>query len=375
MKFLLKKSICWFKVYAVYLDENKNEVRREKLHFYKKYIEIDANLEKEKFVYFTNGRKRSKYIILSDLYDTLELLYNRKTKKITCYLSISNHTDYGTIRTFRLNDEENLSYRSDKSKIINVWTPSNYDPNKEYGVVFMFDSQNIFHMKKFERYTNNEDPYGGWQVESTFENAIKKYGDEYIIVGIDNADEYRMQELMVSAKSLAFKKEYADKYEISTEDFESATLDDLGNFIINTLYPIIENQYKIKKYNVGICGSSAGGNAALYLGMKYSNIFSFIFTLTPAIGFYTDEALTNFFKSHINEEIPQPEIYFFQGVNCDLEKLLAHLNLNLVQNLLEAGIKKENIVTYIEQDAEHNEDAWRFVVNYFMNIHAQKNQK
>jgi predicted alpha/beta superfamily hydrolase len=181
-----------------------------------------------------------------------------------------------------------------------------------------------------------------------------------------------MQELMVSAKSLAFKKEYADKYEISTEDFESATLDDLGNFIINTLYPIIENQYKIKKYNVGICGSSAGGNAALYLGMKYSNIFSFIFTLTPAIGFYTDEALTKFFKSHVNEEIPQPEIYFFQGVNCDLEKLLAHLNLNLVQNLLEAGIKKENIVTYIEQDAEHNEDAWRFVVNYFMNIHAQK---
>ena len=54
MKFLLKKSICWFKVYAVYLDENKNEVRREKLHFYKKYVEIEANLEKEKFIYFTN---------------------------------------------------------------------------------------------------------------------------------------------------------------------------------------------------------------------------------------------------------------------------------------------------------------------------------
>lgn len=115
--------------------------------------------------------------------------------------------------------------------------------------------------------------------------------------------------------------------------------------------------------------------AWIYLGMKYSNIFSFIFTLTPAIGFYTDESLVKFFKEHINSEIPQPEIYFFQGVNCDLEKLLAHLNTNLVQDLIESGINKENIVTYIEPDAEHNEDAWRFIVNYFMDIHAQKNNK
>lgn len=375
MNITFKKSITWKKIYYITLDKDRKILKKNRLTFNKNITNIEVNLDVEKYIYFTNGKQVSETIILSNLLDVVELIFNHKTRKYTCNLSLSNHDDYGTIRTFKIEDKVNLSFRRDKSKVINIWTPSNYDSTKEYGLIILFDSQNIFDINKFGLYTKRADPFGGWQTEATIENAIKKYGDEYIIVGIDDSDKYRMFELMVGNNSLEPKKEFVDKYGISKKEFKKANVDKFGVFITETLLPLVENEYKIKKYNIGICGSSAGGNAALYLGIKYSNIFRFIFSLTPAIGFYTDESLIEFYKKHLVEDKPQPEVYFFQGVKCDLEKLLFHLNTNLVKDLLKAGLKEENLVSYIEPTAEHNEDAWRYVFNYFMDLHCQKSSK
>lgn len=368
----IKKSISWKKIFFITLDEERKIVRKEKLAFKNRRCEIELDLEKEKFIYFSNEKNKSQIVVLSTLLDEIELFFNHKTRQYTCYLSIKNHEDYGMIRTIKFEDRNNLSFRRNKSKIVNIYTPSSYDTNKEYGVIFIFDSQNIFDINKFGLYTKNADPYGGWQVEATIENVIKKYNDEYIVIGIDDSDQYRMAELMVHNDDLEFKKEFIDNYGITKKDYSRANLDKFGKFIVETVLTYIENNYKIKKYNIGICGSSAGGNASLYLGMKYPNIFRFIFTFTPAIGFYTDESLINFFKKGINQDKPQPEIYYFQGVNGDLEKLLTFLNSNLVTNLIKAGINKENIITYIEPTAEHNEDAWRYAFNYFMELHSKK---
>ena len=62
----------------------------------------------------------------------------------------------------------------------------------------MFDSQNCFDLNKVGNYTSKNDPYGGWQIESSI-------NDEYIVVGIENADKYRSIELTPSKKEVEFK--------------------------------------------------------------------------------------------------------------------------------------------------------------------------
>ena len=367
-----KKNIEWEDVFLITLDKDRQVIRKEKLSLTNNLSTIELNEEKEKFFYFTNGEKESEIIIVSNLIDGVELVYTEKTKRITCNYFIKDHEDYGTITTFKVKDRKNLSFKFNKSKIINIYTPSNYSYEKEYGLIIMFDSQNIFDVKKFGPYTTKEDPYGGWQVEATLENCSKKYNDDYIVVGIEDADKYRMKELMQNEKSVPFKNEYIKELEVKRSYAKNFSLDKFGNFIMDTVLPYIFKHYKIKKYNIGICGSSCGGNASLYLGMKYSNIFRFIFTLTPAIGFYKDEELTKFFESNLDKDLPQPEIYYFQGLHCDLEKLLAKSNKDLISDLEKAGIDKENIVYYEEPTADHNENPWRYVFNYFMDLHAKK---
>ena len=273
----IKKSISWRKISFITLDNERKIIRKERIHFKKNLSQIEVDLNQEKFIYFSNDKNESQIVILSNLLDQIELLFNHKTRKYTCYLSLENHDDYGTIRTIKFEDRENLSFRRNKSKMVNIWTPSNYDESKEYGVIFMFDSQNIFDVNKFGLYTNKADPYGGWQVEAALENASKKYGDDYIVVGIDDSDNYRMFELMVNKNSLDFIEDFVDKYGVTRRDYMKANVDKFGKFITETVLTYVEKNYKIKKYNIGICGSSAGGNASLYLGMKYPNIFRFIF--------------------------------------------------------------------------------------------------
>ena len=367
-----KKSISWSEIFFVTLGNERQMVRRQRLHFKNKQTSFEVDLEDEKYIYFTNGKTDSEIVVLSKLIDELELIFNHKTRRYTINYSIKNHDDYGTIRTIKFKDDINLKFRRGHSKIVNIWTPSNYDENKEYGVIFMFDSQNIFDVKKFGEYTKRNDPYGGWQVESALEKCSQKYGDDYIVVGIDDSDKYRMLELMENDTNVDYKKEVLEHIDIPLNQLKKASLDSYGLFILNTLLPYLETNYKIKKYNIGICGSSAGGNASLYLGLKHPDVFRFVFTLTPAFGFYTDESLVEYFKARITKDSPQPEIYYFQGLNCDLEKLLAATNKNLLEDLTEIGISKENIVYYLEVTADHNEDPWRYVFNYFLDLHAQK---
>lgn len=369
MKITIEKKISWKTIYCVVLNDEKEIVRKEKLHWKNNLTDLEFDETNEKFIYFTNGNKNTEIIALSPLLSKLEILYNHKTRKYTCWFSIVNHDDYGTIRSLKIRDEDNLHFRRDKSKIINIWTPSDFNKDEEYGLILFFDSQNIFDIQKFGEYTKKYDPYGGWQIESTLENVSKLYNKKYIIVGIDNSDKYRMHELMDNAENLKPRDEILKSdLGLPAKFFKKANIKSFGNFIVDTVLPLVFEMYKIKKDDVGICGSSAGGMASLYLGLKYSNIFSSIFTFTPAIGLYTDESTTAFYKEFLQKDFPQPEIFFFQGVNGDLEKMLFLANFNLIKNLISAGYDPKLIHSYIENSAEHNEDAWRFAFNYLMDL-------
>ena len=178
------------------LDENYKEIRIEKSNSF------NLDLNNECFLYFDILDKKSEIIRISNLLTSLEVNYYDDKEKLEVNIDSDN---YGEVKVVKLKDEKNLLFREDKEKVINILLPFNYDKNKKYGLIIMFDSQNIYDLNKVGKYTSLNDPYGGWQVDSTLSIVKEKYHKEYIVVGIEDADKYRATELTPSSKIYEFK--------------------------------------------------------------------------------------------------------------------------------------------------------------------------
>lgn len=356
MQLIINNKLSFKNTFIVTLDKNYSVVRERKIEKGKQTIDID--LENEKFLYYTNKRTKSEVIILSNNLNTLDLLYCKETKNYKFDLQIENCNKYGKVFNFTLKDEKNLFYRKDKSKNVNIYVPSSYDGSKPYKLLVMFDSQNIYHKEKVGNYTDKNDPYGSWQVET----SLKYRYDNYIVVGIENADEYRESELSFNDEEL--KKPLGIK--------TGLYLDNLDDFINETLLPFVKSKFDVLLTNLGICGASCGGLASLYVGLKNLEKYDFIFSFTAALGILGKDGVEKVFNKYNFNNVNLPYVFLFQGLADDLEKMLHSGNQYIKENMVKRGYHEKLIDEYIEKDAKHNEDAWRYAFNYalekFMDI-------
>lgn len=363
MQIEIIKNLGWQNVYLKLINHNRKS-KLQKLPFENKKAIVDIDLDKYQYIAFTDKRMhQTEIIILSENLSQIELKYNRKIKKYVANLYVKDISNYGLVETFILTDDKNLSYKEHHFKTINILKPNNYDENKKYGMLIMFDSQNIFDKKKVGNYTKLNDPYGGWQVEASLSQIKKLYPhEEYIVVGIECADRYREYELS-PGNSFGNLNGNIDL----NDDFISiGYLDMLDDFINETLIPFIKKNYSIDETRLGISGSSAGGTACHYVGLKNFQKYRFILCFTPASGLFEDMAWNNFYekldlKNNINN---LPFFYYYQGKKGWLEKLLYQGNINLVESLISNGYPNEKLCIYIEPKAEHNEISWRYGFNY-----------
>lgn len=361
MQLEIIKHMGWRKTYLKLIDKNRRSSLKE-LSFNNEKTIVEIDLNTYKYISFTDKKHQTEIIILSENLSQIELKYNRKIKKYVANLMVNNVRNYGVVETFTLKDEINLFYREKNTKKINLLIPANYNKNKKYGLIIMFDSQNIFDKAKVGNYTKRNDPYGGWQIETTLAQLKSKYpNEEYLVCGIECADLYRELELSMD-NSFGPKNPLA-----INEDFvDIGYLDYLDNFIMFTLLPLIKEKYFIDKKKIGISGASAGGTACHYLGIKHYDLYQFILCFTPASGFYSDDAWQAFYqklKLSDNQE-KLPIFFYFQGKKGWLEHLLHKLNQNLIDNLKTCGYPEDKIIYYLEPQADHNELAWRYGFNY-----------
>lgn len=363
MKLYIKSNLDNQETYIHYLDNNKLEINKELVS-----KEVNVDLSIVKFIYFSLGKLNSEIIILSN--NLSLLILNEDNDKINVSLSINDESNFGKVETYTLKDDKNLFFREDKEKRIHILLPKEYDRNKKYGVVLMFDAQNIFDKNKVGNYTELNDPYGGWQVEA----SLSSFNDKYIFVGIENADKYREIELTPSTKMGKFKDILLT---INEENLLKGELDHFGDFINETVFPFIENKYSVDLNEVGIVGSSCGGLASFYLGLRDYLKYKFIFTFTPATGFIKDETLEKFYDkiNFVENKDKLPYIFYYQGNKGDLERLLFNVNQNLIPLLINKGYPKNKIESYIEETAEHNEIMWRYGFNYAIKKYIDYKEK
>lgn len=311
---------------------------------------IDFELDQVKKIIFKSNRLKSETIYLSEFTPNLSVKFVFATNSLKVdFISIPNRKN-GIVysKTFK---SEKLKYRHKK---INTFIyEQKKKKNEKYHLIIAFDGQNLFSKYGTNNYTQNNDGYGGWQLDQVLNQVYSKTRTPFLVVSIDNATKYRDKELTMSQEfGLVIK--YILKM---NKVFGKGSLESLADFIINDLLDYIKSNYDVNLSDVGILGSSSGGLASFYMGLKYSDVFKYILSFSPAILFYHPDALN---KLIINNE-NLPKLYITGGYKSSLERNITDF-IDVYSMYLSQIYPKEKLLIRIDENYDHNELQWRFLL-------------
>lgn len=221
----------------------------------------------------------------------------------------------------------------DFKRTIRIWTPSNYNKNIKYPVIYMHDGQNLFDAKT---------SYAGeWEVDETIENMIfKDKINGFIVVGIDNSD-LRMEE-----------------YKPNWETSDTAISYTYMKFITEGVVPYINERYNTIRSaeETTIMGSSMGGLISFYIGLENPHIFGNIAALSTSFQINSIENRNKYLeKLKLNNFKTYPRLYLDAG---SLEHSKNYIE-PVYEKLVELGYDENKIITHLEENGSHNEDAWK----------------
>ncbi len=221
---------------------------------------------------------------------------------------------------------------NDISHKVWLYLPPNYSSSSEkYPVIYMHDGQNLFDDKTSF--------VGEWGVDETLNEYYKKTGKGFIVVGIENGGEKRIEEYT----PWKHKKYGGGKGAIYID------------FLMNELKPFIDKNYRTKPAaeNTAIIGSSLGGLISFYGGLKYPDTFGKIGALSTS--FWFSNKVTNFAIENGNQK--NTKMYLLVG-GKEGESMVPDTE-NMEKLLVNEGFPQENIQTKIVADGKHTEAFWK----------------
>jgi alpha-glucosidase len=213
-----------------------------------------------------------------------------------------------------------------------IYLPPNYDKSsKKYPVIYMHDAQNLF---------DNASSYAGeWEVDETLNKLYEKTGKGFIVVGIENGGEERINEYTPW----------------KNEKYGGGKGGIYVDFIAKTLKPYIDANYRTKKQqkHTGLIGSSLGGLISYYGGLEYPKTFGKIGALSTS--FWFSEKVVDFTLEKGN--LKDTKLFLLVGgkEGDDTDKDTQKME----KLLLKTGFKPKNLNTKINPEGQHNEAFWR----------------
>lgn len=215
-----------------------------------------------------------------------------------------------------------------------IYLPPDYQQTrKKYPVFYLQDGQNLF---------DDRTSYSGeWQIDEAMNEFYRQTDKSAIVIGIDNGGDKRIAELSPYSNS-KYGGGDGDKY---------------VRFIVETLKPYINSQYRTKtnRKNTLIGGSSLGALISVYGAVKYPKEFGKILAFSPAFWFNSKEM--NRFISDSTAQLKHQKYYFIQGKLED-EGMEAETQ-RIIEKLKQKGVKPRNIFFRADEDGKHNEMYWR----------------
>lgn len=217
----------------------------------------------------------------------------------------------------------------DRYRRIWIYLPKLYATSgKRYPVLYMHDGQNVF---------DAATSYSGeWGVDE-FLDTLNGNCRKVIVVAVDNGLAQRMNEYNPWA-FMKFGKGEGDLY---------------VDFLVKTLKPFIDKHYRTlpKKKNTSIAGSSMGGLISLYAVLKYPEVFGNAGIFSPA--FWTASGIDSMVLARAKKM--NAALYFYAGGN-EGEQMVPDM-LRIEKEIRKNS--RSDIKERIDQQAKHNEAAWR----------------
>ena len=217
-----------------------------------------------------------------------------------------------------------------------VYLPPMYgaEPERRFSVLYMQDGQNLF---------DPDTAFNGhcWHLGETADAlALAGEIEPLIIVGIYNAGEHRIDEYTpVEDKRLGGGQ--ADVY---------------GQMLVEEIKPFIDGTYRTLPgtANCGLGGSSLGGLVTLYLGLRYTWMFSKLAVMSPSVWWRNRAILKT--VAQIRRK-PELKIWLDIGTKESQRALPDARELNLA--LVKKGWQQGHDLCYMEAEgATHSESAW-----------------
>ncbi|MGT2866377.1 alpha/beta hydrolase [Streptococcus fryi] len=234
---------------------------------------------------------------------------------------------------------------------IRVLLPKDYHKEEwaTYPVLYMHDGQNIFYSKEsFSGYS--------WKIIPTLKN--NKQLPKMIVIGIDNAEENRLNEYAPWMTDVGTTPETAS---VGGDGMAYA------QWVVNTVKPFIDDHYRTKKepeYTL-LAGSSMGGIITAYMGAAYPNVFGRLGVFSLA-SWFSERDFLRFLKHHplLSESKVFIQVGTKEGDEVD-EQFAPNMNqayidcaLHYYQSLLSTGTPLDQIRLKIMANEIHHEKHW-----------------
>lgn len=235
-------------------------------------------------------------------------------------------------------------FYDDTDRKIYVLRPEEFEEEKEYNTLYMFDGKATFIGSE---YTNDS-----WRVKETFEEMDVK---DWIVVAIDNAGDHRLEEYLP-----ADFEHHGKVYKSRHAEFDA--------FFFEDLMPYIEENYPVKKdrESRALAGSSMGGIMTASYAGKYKDVFSKygIFSLASWMS-HDDKFIGEYLEEH---ELSKDAKYFVyvgdrEGYNPSIDfetekvtKAYLKESDSLIKYFKEKGI--EDYIFIIGEGHNHSEKSW-----------------
>ena len=220
-----------------------------------------------------------------------------------------------------------------------VYTPPSYtrDPRRQFPVLYVHDGQNVFDGN------TSYVPGQHWMMREAADGLVEsKVIEPLLIVAVYHAGEKRI-----------------DEYTPTRSKIGGGLADLHGRMMVEELLPYVRQRYRVLPHarHTGIGGSSLGGLASLYLGLRYPSVFGKMAVMSPSVWWDNRVILR---RLVLLEHAHRQKIWLDVGTAEGRSPRSSTKDVRLLRDILVSRGWREGLnLHYLEAaGADHSERAW-----------------